>query len=240
VPATVKVATGQSIATFPLSHKLSVSPTSTTISASVGSVTQQAALSLVPFQVVSVSLSPSSLVGGGKSNGSILLNAQPGSSGAITVKLKSSSGAVNVPASVSIAVGKLGGLFTAATSPVASTTAATLTASYGTSSQQATLSVQPAQLIAVSVSPSSVKGSAGTAVTGTVSLNGLAPSGGIVVTLTSSDTSAAKVPTSVTIPAGRATATFRVTHAKVASNTAVTITASAIGQTQTTVLTVTP
>jgi hypothetical protein len=46
------------------------------------------------------------------------------------------------------------------------------------------------------------------------------------VTLTSSDTSAATVPATITIPAGKTTATFKVSHAAVSDETVVTITAT--------------
>jgi len=75
------------------------------------------------------------------------------------------------------------------------------------------------------LSPTSVKGSASTKVVGTVTLNGPAPSG-FSVALSSSDPAAAKPPSSVTIPAGKASATFTVSHKKVAGQTSVTITAT--------------
>jgi uncharacterized delta-60 repeat protein len=47
--------------------------------------------------------------------------------------------------------------------------------------------------------------------TGTVTLNGVAPAGGVTVTLRSSDTGKAAVPPSVTVPAGSKSATFVIT-----------------------------
>jgi hypothetical protein len=46
--------------------------------------------------------------------------------------------------------------------------------------------------------------------TGTVTLNGAAPPIGVVVTLRSSNTSAAQVPASITVPAGANSVTFAV------------------------------
>lgn len=46
---------------------------------------------------------------------------------------------------------------------------------------------------------------------GTVTLNGPAPAGGVVVTLRSSDTGKARVPSSVTVPEGKDSATFVIT-----------------------------
>lgn len=93
-------------------------------------------------------------------------------------------------------------------------------------------------LSAVAVSPSSVVGGNGT--TGTVTLTAAAPSGGAVVTLTSSNTAVATVPASATVAAGATSATFAVTTATVTTSTPVTLTASYSGVTRTTTLTVTP
>ena len=77
-------------------------------------------------------------------------------------------------------------------------------------------------LSSVSLNPNSVAG--GNSSSGTVTLSGVAPSGGAAVTLTSSDTSAAQVPASVTVSAGSATSTFTVNTSSVSSATSVTIT----------------
>jgi len=92
-------------------------------------------------------------------------------------------------------------------------------------------------LSVVNVSPATVLG--GGASTGTVTLSGQAPTGGTVVSLTSSNTSAAQVPSSITVAAGATTATFVVTTSSVAANTSVTITATHNSVTRTATLTVT-
>lgn len=69
-------------------------------------------------------------------------------------------------------------------------------------------------------------------------MNGPAPDGGIVVTLTSSRTAVAQVPASVTVAAGETTATFAITTAAVTSTKSVTISA-ARGVTVKAILTVT-
>jgi len=241
VPASVKVGSGSSSVSFTVTHKLVTSAKTVTITASYGGIKQTTSLTLMPFQVVSLSFTPASVTGGTKSSGSVLLNAEPGtSSGPISVKLTSSSKSVTVPATVSVPTKILGAVFTATTSAVSTATTATVTASYGTSSQQAMLTVAPPTLISVTVSPTTVKGSATTAVTGTVSLSGPAPTGGLVITLSSSNTGAATVPATVTIAAGKATGTFKVTHKKVTVQTSVTLSATLAGTTKTTALTVTP
>src|SRR5262249_24583054 len=78
----------------------------------------------------------------------------------------------------------------------------------------ATLTVTPAAISTVT-SPASVVG--GNNVTGTVTLTGAAPPGGAVVTLSSSNTSAATVPASVTVAANTTSATLTATARGVAS-----------------------
>ncbi len=76
----------------------------------------------------------------------------------------------------------------------------------------------------VSLSPNSI--GSGSTSTGTVTLNCPSPYGGTVVSLSSSNTAAATVPSSVTVPAGQTSATFTVTGQSISSATTVTITAN--------------
>jgi hypothetical protein len=76
----------------------------------------------------------------------------------------------------------------------------------------------------LSLDPTTVTG--GTSSSGFVSLTAAAPSSGAVVTLASSNPTAAAVPPSVTIPGGGTSATFTVSTGAVAANTTATITAS--------------
>jgi hypothetical protein len=81
---------------------------------------------------------------------------------------------------------------------------------------------------------------AGGSVTGTVSLSAAAPSSGVLVTLSSSNTTAATVPSSVTVPSGAATANFTVTAAQVTTATTTSLTASYAGTSLSQTLTVGP
>jgi len=93
-------------------------------------------------------------------------------------------------------------------------------------------------LSSLSVNPTSVTG--GNSSTGTVTLSGPAPTGGAQITLSSSNTTAASVPSSVTVAAGATSATFTVSTTAVAASTTVTITAAYSGATRSASLTVTP
>jgi thermitase len=107
----------------------------------------------------------------------------------------------------------------------------------GESSNSNEAYAQPFAVISnVTLNPTSVTG--GTSVQGTVTLNGAAPSGGLVVTLTSSSASAT-VPASVTVPANTTSATFTVTTSAVSAQTSATVTATSNSVSMTATLTLT-
>ena len=101
----------------------------------------------------------------------------------------------------------------------------------------ATLTVLHAVLTSLTVNPSSVVGLLGSA-TGTLTLNGPAPAGGAVVTV-SDNSAACSVPGSVTIPAGATSATFTVSTGLVLLTTTCTITGTYKGTSRSDTLQVT-
>jgi hypothetical protein len=88
----------------------------------------------------------------------------------------------------------------------------------------------------LSLLPSSLKG--GTTSKLTIKLTGKAAVGGVLVTLTSSNTVVAQIPASVTIPAGSDTVDVNIQTAAVAATTNVTLTAKTGTVAKTAVLTV--
>jgi hypothetical protein len=186
----------------------------------------------------SVSASPNPVVGGNPSTGTVTLTSAAPTGGAV-VSLSSASTAVSVPGSVSVSQGATSATFGITTSVVTTQTLTTLTASYSGVSKTMTFTVNPAAsatLATLSLNPTSVKG--GTPATGTVTLTAPAPSGGAVVTLTSSMPTLASVPQNVVVTAGTTSSTFNVTTAATKKNTLVTISASYAGATKTATITV--
>jgi len=114
-----------------------------------------------------------------------------------------------------------------------------VSASYGssTASQTATLTVNPATLLSVSVDPSTLSG--GATSSGTVTLTGAAPAGGFAIKL-SSNSASATVPASVSIPAGKTSVIFSVKTVPVKSVTTAAITATLGGVSQAATLTIQP
>jgi hypothetical protein len=200
----------------------------------------QAATAVAALSTITVN--PSSVVGGTGSTATVILSAAAPSGGAVVTLTSSNTGTVTVPSSVTVAAGATSTSFAAATAAVTSSTAVTLTASYNGTSRTTTLTVTPepppASLQALTLQPTSVTG--GTTAQGTVTLTSAAPTGGAMVTLTSSNTGVAVVPGSVSVAAGTTSATFASTTSIVSASTPVTISAAHNGLTRTATLTVNP
>ena len=189
--------------------------------------------------VSALSLNPTSITGGGTSQGTVTLSG-PAPSGGAVVNLSSNNAAATVPASVTVAAGSSSATFQVSSTSVSVSTSVTISASYNSSSRSASLTLQPAavSLSSLSLNPTSTIG--GTSSQATVALSGAAPSGGAVVTVSTSNTTVTAVPASVTVPAGSTSATFQVSTNSVSSSTSVTITATRSGVTRTATLTVNP
>jgi Domain of unknown function (DUF4082)/Bacterial Ig domain len=227
----VTVPAGATTATFPVTTSAVATSTLVTITASYGSGTPQtASLTVIPPIVSSLTLSPTSVTGGTSSpTGTVTLNG-PAPSGGAVVSLSSNNSAVaSVPSSGSVTVpaGATTATFPVTTSAVATSTLVTITASYGSGAPQTTsLTVIPPVVSSMALNPPSVIGGPLGPSTGTVTLNGPAPSGGAVVSLSSSNPSVANVPASVTVPAGATSTTFPVSTSIVITSQTVTISGS--------------
>ena len=187
----------------------------------------------------SLSLNPTSVVGGNSSTGTVTLTA-PAPSGGFVVNLSSSNTSVaTVPSSVTVPAGTTSANFTVATNSVSSATSVTITAAAGGITRTATLTVNPpasnVTLQSLTISPTSVWG--GSTATGTVTLSSPAPAGGAVVQLRS-NSSRASVPSSITIPAGATSARFTIQTRSAFSVRTVTITATYNGVSRSAQLTV--
>jgi len=147
VPASVTVAANASSATFPVTTLAVSSSTQATITATYGASNAQATLTINPPALASVSMNPTSVVGGNPSTGTVTLTGPAPASG-LTVSLQSTTGA-SVPSSVTVAANATSATFTVTTTAVASTTTATITASYAGVNQTATLTVTPSVSLAI-------------------------------------------------------------------------------------------
>lgn len=241
VPASVMVAGGSLVsAPFTVTTTAVAATQHVSIKATAGASNKAGALTVKAASLAALSLSPKSVTGGKSTSGnSVTLNGEAPPSGA-QVSLSSSDPAVAaVQSSVTVAAGATSATFTITTTPVATQTAVTISASYGGVTKTATVTVNPPQISAVTLSPASLTG--GTSSTkNSVTLNGAAPLGGTAVMLTSSNPGVAGVPATVTVTAGATSAKFMITTTPVGSNTIVVITGTAGGATKMANLTVVP
>jgi hypothetical protein len=228
VPASVIVPAGATSATFAVATSAVTATTSATITAAAGGVSRTATLSI---RALTVTLNPTSVLGGTSSTGTLTLSASMPTS--VTVPLSSSNPAASVPASATIAAGATTATFTVTTSPVTVNTAVTISATSGTVASTAALTVTAGTFTALTRSPTAVV--EGDPSTGTVTLSGPAPAGGATLTLASNN-AAATVPASVTVPAGATTATFPITTSAVTAGVNATISATYGATTRSTTL----
>jgi hypothetical protein len=241
VPASVTVAAGSTSATFPVTSMSTATETPVVLTATFPTTTLTASLTVLASPTVaSLAVSPTSVVGGNASTGTVTLSG-PAPAGGAAVSLSSSiPTAASVPATVTVAAGATMATFTVTTSVVTTPQVATISASYHDTTKTAMLTVTGTpQLASASVSPATVD--AGSYATLTVTLTNPASTGGLVVTLMSSNTAVAPVPPSLTVAAGATSATFMSMTSQVSAPTSVTFTATdPLGTTKTATFTVAP
>jgi len=237
MPASVTVPAGATSASFTINTSPQTSQFNMNIFADLpGSPGQQALLIITAggaAGVSAVSTSPVDLVGGKSATGTVRLSAAAPSGGAsVTLTKGFSNGAtgtvpITIPASVSVPAGQTTASFAIATNSVAATTNVRISASFNGTTSAADMTLFP--LLAQVSFAGNVPG--GTPGTGTVTLNGAAPSGGTVVALASGNTSLVTVPASVTVPAGQTSVNFTANTQPVTQTTGVSVSASSGGTT---------
>lgn len=190
-----------------------------------------------PVKLSTVTVSPGSVTGGASATGTATLTAAAGHNG-VTVTLSSSNASVAaVPASVFVAQGATSATFPVTTTPVAAQTSVTITGNYQATAT-ASFTVVPPTLTAFSIDPPEVMAIKQTAA-GTLTLNGVAPAGGLTVALSSSS-SAATLPASMPVFAGESSSNFGIGTNGVASQTTAIVTATLGGNSRVATLTVDP
>jgi hypothetical protein len=224
VPSSVTVPAGDERVFFTIETKPVTANTPVTITASQGGQTATATITVLAVNVASVAVTPNPVVGGTSCSGTVLTNlAAP--AGGTTITLSSSSKQVSVPKTVVVAAGAKIAKFPVTVSAVAANETATIYAKTNSTVQTATLTIEPAPVLGISVTPSTFVGGSTTQVLGKVVLNAPAPAGGAVVAITSSLPSAVAVPATLSIPAGATSASFVLKHYAVSKDEIVTITA---------------
>jgi len=227
VPTSVQIPAGQSSANFPITTSAVTVTSMVTISGTFATSSVQSNLMVVPG-IRSVGFNPSPVIGGNASTGTVTLAGPAPSGGAVISLSSSNTGLATVPSSVTIAAGSTSTNFQINTSGVGSSQNVTISAAFDSSTGSAVLTVTPAALTSLTVSPTSVI--AGAPATGTITLNGAAPSGGASVNVTSSNTAAATVPNPVIVNGGTNQANFQITTHNTGGPASSLITATYQGQ----------
>ncbi|WP_144241198.1 beta strand repeat-containing protein [Fimbriimonas ginsengisoli] len=224
-PSSVTIPEGQSSATFTAVTSQVAGDTTATITATAAGTTVSGTLTVVSYKMVSLEFSPTTVVGGSSSVGTVTISA-PAPAGGILIALSKDKPAVTVPSTVSVAEGATTATFTATTVAVASDVTANVTGSFSGTSATGPLKLSAPTISSFAFSPNSVTG--GQSSTGTVTLSSAAATGGVAVAL-ASNSSAVPVPSSVTVPAGATSVTFNVTTTSVSADTTGTVTATLNG-----------
>jgi hypothetical protein len=211
------------------------SPTTAALTAwsAIGTFT----ISSAPPVPVSVTLAKDPLYSGETTWVAVQLTAAVPSGGA-TININSSNpGALPVPATVTMPGNTAWMQFQVQAGQVTAPTPVTLTASLNSGSASAQFTLQPPSLKQLMISPSTISG--GAQPLGIVMLNGQAPAGGALVTLTSNSPFVTP-PSSVLVAAGEFSASFAIPSSSVTANTTATVTASYGGASAQAQVTLTP
>jgi hypothetical protein len=237
IPVSIVIPEGQTTGEFDIDASPVALATSVVITASCFGTEQSTIITIDAPTPHSVTLAQASITGGSATSATILISGLA-PAGGLQVRVASSSLAMSVPTTITISAGQMSASINVQTNIVSVDTTAILSAMANGVRAKVTLGILGPRVQALTLSPSTIA-SAGQ-VTGTVTLNVVAPTGGKVVTLASGNTSLATVPAAVTVPAGQTAASFTVTAGTVATNTVVSISAATNGSTTSANLTVTP
>ena len=148
VPGSVTVPAGQTVGAFPVTTSPQASDTPVTITADPGGANLGASLLVKAPALASLTFSPTSLKGGGTTRLTVLLD-EAAPSGGRSVSLSATAvpsenaGALNLPASVTVAAGARSVGVTVLSSAVSAQTVFTVTGSAGDVSKQATVTLDP-------------------------------------------------------------------------------------------------
>ncbi len=219
VPSQVIVPYGSDTASFTVFTSTVSAQTVAKITASLGAKSDTVSLAISPSRLGIISISPSSVVGGTATTGTVSLTGNAPEEGFV-VALSSSSPSVRVPNSVTVESGSDTATFSITTLAVPTDINSTVSAKSGSTTKTTTVAVKAPVVSSLTLSPSSVTGGASS--TGTVTIASVAPSGGLVISLSSS-LAAATVPATVRIPAGSTSKTFTIKTKAVSARKTVTI-----------------
>ena len=146
VPGSVTVNQGSSSTTFGITTSTVATQTLTTLSASYNGVTKTTTFTVNPAaaspSLATLTLSPTSVVGGTSTTGTVTLTAPAPAGGASVTLASSKPSLASVPASVIVAAGATSASFNVTTATTKRNTSVTISATYSSVTKTATLTVR--------------------------------------------------------------------------------------------------
>jgi hypothetical protein len=206
VPASVTVAQGATSTSFTATTSSPDTTKAVVISAVAGGDIRTATLTVRPIGVYQFSLAYAKAGSEATVTGTVFLNAGAPTGGTVVSLTSDNPGAASVPASITVPGGRSYTDIVVTTYAVASPTVVTISASAGGTTRNATLTVGPVEPTEVKLIPTSLAAGL-TSQSNRVELDGVAGTGGVTVSLTSSHANVS-VPATVTVPMGAARADF--------------------------------
>ena len=237
-PSPVFIPAGGHSATFSQSTSAVGSTATVTVTASDGTYNAWANLTLLAPQPASLTVSPSSLRGGGTTGGGVTFNAPVVTDTTVSLTVLSGGAAVaSMPASVVVQAGFSSAIWAIATNVVSASTQVKISATANGATKNAFFTVLPPVPSSLTFNPSSVTG--GNSSTATVGFP-VPVIRDTVVTLAivSGASGVASIPSTVTVTQGNSSANFTVVTKQVSAKTTVTVSATANGGTKTNTFTV--
>ena len=230
VPAVVTVPAGTTSTTFDVVTGVTNIDRFIKITATGSAAVSDAkTLEVLTPGIVSLTLNPSTVTGPTPSVGKIVVSANAPAGGLVINLSDSPTGIVTIPATVTIPEGDNSVTFDIGTVNVVTDTNVDITATLGSAVSTATLTIRSPFVAGITFAPPKVQG--GGIAIGTITLNQVAPAGGLTIVVTSQNTVLASVvgSTSIFIPAGVRTGTFTVQTTRVSRLFGVQFSAAPVG-----------
>lgn len=234
-PSSVTVGTSGT-ASFTITTKATTTSVTESVIAKAGGTQLSASITITPLALASLSISPTSMYGSYDAKATVTMNLPAPSAGA-DVKINTTS-YLFMPTTVHVAAGAKTAQFTVGSKAVSASLARTFSVTYGSVTKSTSITLKPIAVSSLKISPSIVHG--GTASKGYVTLLTKAGTRSVPVTVKSSNSAVASVPTTATAGPGSNQAIFNIMTHAVATTTDVTITVSIGSSTKTAIIRVIP
>jgi hypothetical protein len=235
VPASFTVPAGSSSVEVPIQAARLERSTSVTVSASAGGVTKNASLNVEPEGPTSITLSPSSVIGGTSVNMKVERVPSPE---ALVVDLASDKAAATIPSSATFASNQASISVVISTTGVAASTSVSITAKKGAVVKGAILLVKPPAVTQLTLSPATV--TAGQLTTAQITIGTPAPQGFVVALSTLSSAGGSTLTYNIPVPTGTTTASYTFGTLNSTQRYSVNVTAATPSGSKTAFLTVNP